>query len=361
MRKAVTSLLMFLVFPALLCSACTSTDPSDQEVLSSLTDGAVVPAYRALAQDLAELDRDVAALCSDPSDPSLRKARDSWRTARASWMRTRAMGFGPVMERRSVSLLDWSPTDTSGIEELLTGRADIDAVQVQDALASNRRGFGAVEFLLFRDDSLTQINTSPPYCSYLASLAQVGREEAGAILSEWTAGTEERGPYRDYFTNRSPVALLPIAAVEEVVRTQVFLIRNIVHMRLASALGLREGGADLSAIPGNAADTGLEDLRQELLGIQAVYEGVPGGMGISDLVKPLSADTDQRMKRALDTAISAIDATEGPLRSAIADRPEQVEPLYQALSDLQQTLSTEVVSLLGVSVGFSDADGDSSR
>ena len=355
-------LLALLGVLALVWTTCASAGLSDQDVLVSLTDEVVVPAYQALARDFTELDGDVAALCDDPSQARLHDARDSWRAARAAWMRTRAMGFGPVMDRRSVRLLDWSPTDTSGMGELLTGSADTNAMQVREVLASNRRGFGAIEYLLFQNDALAQLKNSPPYCSYLLALAQVGREEADAVLLEWTAGKEGRDPYRDYFTDRSAVSLLSTAAVEEVVRTQVFLIRDIVHMRLASALGFREGGADLSAIPGNAADNSLEDLRHELLGIQAVYEGSGSeAAGVSDLVRPLSADTDQRMKDQLAAALAAIDSVEGPLRVAVAQRPAQVEALYQTLSDVQRTMSTEVVSLLGVSVGFSDADGDSAR
>ena len=362
MPNSSTGLLALLLILALFCVACTSVGPSDQDVLISLADEVVVPAYQTLAGDLTGLDREVTRLCDDPSEANLQEARDSWRTARASWMHTRAMGFGPIMDRRSVRLLDWSPTDTAGIAELVSGGAPVDAAQVRDVLASNRRGFGAIEHLIFQDDALTRLGDLPSYCSYLTALTQVVREEADAALLEWTAGPEGRAPYRDYFTDRSSVSLLPIAAVEEVVRTQVFLIRDIVHMRLASALGLREGGADLSAIPGNAADSGLEDLRHELLGMQAVYEGSGSeAAGVSDLVRPLSADTDRRMKEQLTAALAAVDSVEVTLRVAVAQRPEQVEALYQTLLDLQRTLSSEVVSLLGVSVGFSDTDGDSAR
>ena len=156
--------------------------------------------------------------------------------------------------------------------------------------------------------------------------------------------------------------MLADAAVAEVVRTQFFLIRSIVDMRLASALGLRDGIQDFSAVPGTAADNGLQDLRHEILGMQAVYEGSgPEGLGVSALVTPLSEDTDQRLRDQFQAAIAAIDSVQGPLRAAIVERPEQVRRLHERLSDVQRTIATEVVSLLGVSVGFTDTDGDSLR
>ena len=346
----------------LLMTGCTSGAPSDRDVLISLTDQVVVPAYQAVADDAARLDQDATALCVLPDAAGLGRARQSWRSARASWLRSRVVWFGPVMDRRSISLLDWSPTDTEGIDGLLGKGAAVDANQVRNLLSANRRGFGAVEYLLFQSDALARLKDSPAYCAYLSALTEVAREEAAAILTDWTGGGQTETAYRDYFTDRSKLALLPSDAVEEMVRTQVFLIRDMTHMRMAAALGLRSGELDLSAIPGNAADNGLADLRDELLGLQAVYQGAgESALGISDLVRPLSGDTDQRMRGQLTAAIAAADAVDGPLRVAIAERPEQVNALYDRLADLQRILATEAVSLLGVSVGFSDTDGDSLR
>ena len=316
----------------LLLAACGPGAPSDQDVLVSLTDRVVIPSYEAAARDIAQMQQDATALCNAPGSESLEQARHSWRTARASWMRSEAMWFGPVMERRSASLLDWPSTDTGGIDEMLAAGTLVETDQLRDTFSAKRRGFGAIEYLLFREDALAALNASPAYCSYLAALTEVATGEAEAILSEWTNGTDQQGPYRDYFTGTSNLALLPGAAVEEVVRTQVFLIRDIVQMRLASALGLRESGADLSAIPGTVADNGLADLRNEILGMQAVYEGAgPEAPGISDLVRPLSEDTGQRMSGRLDAALAAIDSVDGPLREAIADRPGQVKALHDRL------------------------------
>ncbi len=362
MQRPLVSLMPALGVLLFLLAACGSRAPSDQDVLVSLTDTVIVPSYQGAAQDAAKLDQDVQALCNAPSGEALEAARHSWRAARASWMRSKAMWFGPVMDRRSVSLIDWSPTDTGRINQWLAEGAPVGPGEVRETMAANQRGFGAIEHLLFRGDALDSAGNLPSYCQYLGALAQVAREEAEAILSEWVDETEGQPPYQDYFTSRSRVAVLSSAAVAEVVRTQFFLIRDIVNMRFAPALGLREGGQDLSAIPGNAADNGLNDLRHELLGMQAIYEGAGSdGLGVSDLVLPLSEETDQRMRVQFAAAIQAIDSIEGPLRAAIAQRPQQVMDLYDSLLDLQRTMATEVVSLLGVSVGFTDTDGDSLR
>ena len=370
MRRAFAPLVVAMLVVLTLSSAsCGPSGPSDTDVLTSLADEVAVPAFQSVAEDMARLEEASQALCRTPDDASLEAAQQTWRDARASWMRSEAVWFGPVMDRRSRSLLDWSPTDVDGIEELLVQGSSLSANDVGQSLASNQRGFGAIEYIVFDSNAVSTLADSPRRCSYLTALTEVARGESDAILAAWVDGVDGSPPYGDYLTGRSGVALLGSAAVAEVVRTQVFLIRDIVDMRLASALGLRasvEGQPDLSAIPGTAADNGLQDLRHELEGMRAVYEGSSEGtdtetLGISDLVRPLSDETDQRLREQLAAAIVSIDSIEGPLRVALSERSDQVQAAYELLADLQLTMATELVSLLGVSVGFTDTDGDTLR
>ena len=351
----VGTLILFLV-------GCTSDVPSDKDVLISLTDEVIVPAYQDVAQDMASLHQDIETLCDKPSIVSQEAAQLSWRSARASWMRSGTMRFGPAMDRRSESFLDWHPTDVNGIDQLLSEARPVSASEVREVLPSTQRGLSAIEYVLFVGDALVSQSHADGYCAYLTALSEVALAEAEAILSEWMEGTNHRPAYRDYFTERSSTALLASSALSEVVRSQVFLIREIVDMRLASALGLRDENVDLSAIPGTVADNGLEDLRNEILGMQATYHGRgEEGLGISHLVAPLSEETDQRMRSQFTSSIAAIDIVDGPLREALVQRPHQVQDMYDSLSELQRTIATEVVSLLGVSIGFTDTDGDSLR
>ena len=347
---------------ALFSAACESSGTSDGDVLIIIADDIAVPAFQAVAQEMAQLNQAVEALCTFPKGSTLEAARQSWRDARASWMASEALWFGPVMDRRSRSLLDWSPTDIDGVEQLLAQSTPLTVEEVSQSLASNQRGFGAIEYGLFHGDVLAAIAGSQSRCSSLMALTFVAQEEAAAILAEWVEGVDRSAPYQSYFTSRSNPGLLESAAVADMVRTQVFLVRDIVDMRLASALGLRDEAADLSTIPGNAADNGLEDLRYEVQGMQAVYVGAgPNALGISALVRPLSEDTDERLRDQFAAAIAAIESVDGPLRVAITNRPESVNDVYERLDDLLRTMATELVGLLGISVGFTDTDGDSLR
>ena len=357
MSTASRALLLFGAFVA-ATAACGSSGPDEAEVLAGITDEVIVPSYEALASETSALGDALATLCASPSDAALSNAHEAWRRARAAWARSEASGLGPVLDRRSVGVVAWAIVQPERIDAFLAANPSVTTDVVRNNISSTQRGLGGIEYVLFADDAPSSLAADAGRCSYLTAAAQVVADEAAGILDDWTVGGGS--PYKDHFAGRSAEPVDTSEAVAEVVRTQVFLIRTIVDMRLAGALGLR-GDADPTAIPGGAGRNALAELRYQVLGMRDVYEGAEGGPGISALIAPLFEDADERMRAHFEASLAAIDAVKGSLREAAAEGSAQALAVYEELMALQDTLSTEVVSLLGVSVGFSDADGDSLR
>ncbi|MCY3567906.1 MAG: hypothetical protein OXH38_04725, partial [Chloroflexi bacterium] len=151
-------------------------------------------------------------------------------------------------------------------------------------------------------------------------------------------------------------------AIADLVRVPVFLTETVGDMQLGIALGITKPEADHSVIPEGDAGAGIDDLEQNLRGIQDTYLGHADGLGVSDLVAQLSEEADLRMREALSEAIDAIESLGGSGQSLIEllqTDPDAVAAARDAIKAVQIALNTEVVSLLGVTIGFSDNDGDS--
>ena len=335
--------------------------PSKQEVIASLTDGLILPRFRSVAEEMSNARAALHALCSDPSPDTLADARTSWREARAEWLRSQAIWFGPVMDRRSRSLVDWAPVDPERIEKSVSKRESVTANDVREFLGATQRGMGAVEYVVFGDDTEVLASLGERRgirCQYLTALGDVAAEETAAVVADWAGeGTDSDG-YAGYFKGTAKVALVDQQAVDEVVRTSVFITRSISDMRLGKALGATDGHPDPSAIPGGAGNNAVSDLRNQVLGMRDTYQGANDTLGISDLVRGVSADADERMRGHFEQALAAVDGLQEPLRETIAQDPGPAQLAYQRMQELQRALNTEVVSLLGVTVGFSDSDGD---
>ena len=341
--------------------AIETPEISRQDVLPSLAGRVIVPRYRLASDAMGVMADSVSALCSAPGDAALETARAAWRDARAAWMTTEAFRFGPAMDRRSVSLVDWWPVSVERIDGVVTDGQPVTAETVRQFMPSTQRGMSAMEHLLFGDGSGALAGPGGAMrCGYLAALATVAHEEIYGVRRDWEGDGESTG-YAGFFDGSASSSLHPREGEAEVVRSLVFVVRTIANMRLGAALGV-DTEADPAAIPAGAAEHSREDLRHQLLGISEMYQGAdgdPDALGISHLVRQLSPEVDSRMAGAIEACRDAVEVFDDSLESAIASDPAVIRTVYDRFKELQRVLNTEVVSLLGVSVGFSDTDGDS--
>jgi len=357
-------LLPLLALALLLPVACSSAPPpSKQDVIVSLTGDLIVPRFQTVAAETGQLRNALHSLCANPSGETLDAARTAWREARAPWLRSQSMWFGPVMDRRSRILVDWSPVDPERIEGTLAKRESVSASDIREFFGSTQRGLGAIEYVIFAPDSEALASLGDPAgirCQYLTALGDVVADEISGVLADWTGDGSAEGGYAGYFKGTAGVALVDQQAVDEVVRTSVFITRSINDMRLGKALGADGVEPDPSAIPGGNGHNAVTDLRNQVLGMQDTYlgAGVEESLGISALVQGVSKEADERMRGHFTAALESIDGLQEPLQATVASDPVPARLAHQRIQELQRTLNTEVVSLLGVTVGFADTDGD---
>ncbi len=336
---------------ALLLASCAA-GPSRADVVADLTDGVIAPSYERAAAAMAALNNATEDLCAAPGTESLAEAQRAWRRARTAWKSTAATWFGPVMERRSESFVDWFPIDQERIERTAAREQSVSPRDIRQTLAATQRGLGAIEHLLFADGAYEALQRQAGRCAYAAALADVAATEVRQTSEDW-----ERS-YANIFKGEAALGIDPTEAVAMLVRTQVFLLREVTQIQLGPALGANGIEQDPSAAPAGPALHWAEDLRAQIEGMEDVYSG-SGGLGVGDLVAVLSEEADQRMLDSLAAVLAAIGELPKPLARAAEDRDPEAQAVYDALLELSRTLNTEVVSLLGISVGFSDNDGDS--
>ena len=267
------------------------------------------------------------------------------------------------MDRRSRSYVDWAPVEPERIERMLEKRESVDAEYLREFLASTQRGLGAVEYALFEDDEavLTKLGQANSVrCQYLVALGDLAADETAGILADWTGDNAEGKAYSAYFNGTASDSLLGKAALNDMVSVSVFLSRTIADMRLGKAIGAGDVDADPSALLAGSGHNSVADMRNQVLGMRDVYLGgdPEGGMGVSALARGISEETDQRMRDAFAEALEAIDSLQEPLPEFIQNDPQTALEAHAALKRMQLTLSADIVSLLDITVGFADTDGD---
>ena len=346
-------------------AADASADPPTKKaVVVALTANVVVPAYEQAAARMGDLAAAADALCAAPNPAALTAARQAWREARAAWSFTAPMRFGPVMTRKSLGLVDWPAAPAAEIDTALAARESITLNDLREFLPSDRRGLGVMEYLLFGDEDAILTALADPAtlrCDYLTALSQAAAAEVDAARAEWTQGAGDAGPYRAVFDGSAASSLHESAALTDLVSAIVFLNQRIARMQLAPALGMDGVTPDPSSIPGGPANNAVADMQSQVRAMQAIYSGGDSAdaLGLRHLTAQLSPEIDRQTAAALESAAVAIADLAEPLPETILPDPAPGQAAFDRIIAVQRLFNADIASLLNISIGFSDQDGDS--
>jgi len=359
-------LLTALVALALLAPACggdgsgSSTEPGpgsssvteeeQRAALASAADEIVVPGYRLLVDRLEALGVTLAGLCARPGADPLAEARAAWRETAREWQATRATAVGPAMDRRLMADVGFAAR-ASSVEDLLEGTDPVD-VEGLATTGSAFRGIYAIELLLFGDGADELLTAAGARrCTMATSASRLAARATTAVLDDWTGG------YRDRF-----VAGLdggPLTSIDALVN------QLIAGLTAVDDSGLRDlvAAETLDDVPTTRRDgPGATRMDQHRAVVGAVATVVQGSArkdrGLAELVGERSPGTGDRLRDRARAAAAAMGALPDSVADSFAAR-EALATAAEAVAALKVLLATEVASQLGITIRFSDADGDS--
>jgi predicted lipoprotein len=346
-------------------AAPAAARPDRQQVLAELVRVVALPDYEELKAGSARLATALAEVARAPGADTVTAARTAWRATRVLWRRTNAYGIGPADDLGLTSGIIDEPTDAARLERLLAAETPLDATAVR-SVAANQRGLLAIEYLLFEPadgtpEATAQLFTGaggPRRALYLELLGGDLDAKLGAVLEAWRArfGQElaqaGRGSTEFKLERDAMNALLN--------KSLAIADRTIDVLRQATGGMTSKVGLPVAL----RSDQVLPDLLEDLAGLEALYTGHPRArpgsaatVSVSDAVRDMNAGADAEMRRTLAAAREILEAVPRPVRLAGAESDPVVRGIA-ALRLVKAALATGVFNALGVSIGFSDNDGD---
>ncbi len=344
----------------LIVSGCGSADDDSggsgtSEALASIGDGVGIESYRRLAQTTAAMEEAAQELCEAPSDGTTTQAKAAYTDARLALAGTDAIWIGPAVDERSRGTID-PPIVVDDVYDAIETipAGDLTPKYVSGNVGATKRGLGAIELLLFSSRDPETPAFTDAECRYLEAVSGSVAIEAQTVLDGWETGDDIRAPFTEVLADPQHAAML----TTDLVNSEIFLVRNIADMQLAPSLGFvgDPNNPSVDSIEEGFAGLGTQEVMTQAQAIRDVLVGPKGDEYFAPLLgDDLSADV------VSDTAkvVIAAEQISGSLQNAASrDDVEGVTALYEAIVALEATLSTQVADQLGVTIGFSDADGD---
>lgn len=352
------------------CSTPAEDDTLQRAVMRDLAKVVIYPWQMELATEAATVDTTVAAFCADPTEANLIAAQNAWRKARIPWKRAEMVRLGPVEELRLGAAIDFWPVRPDTIEAAIAAAPEPITTEHIASLGTSSKGMPAIEFLLFDPiggnaailASLGSMDAAAvKRCEYARALAATFANDAAALENAWNP---MGGAYVDELVNAgagSKTFTSGQNGIASIVNMLNASLQGTNENKLSAPLGLNSGTPDATLVESRHSDNSVQDLLENLRGVEDIYYGRHGdmsGQGLTVLVAARSAAIDTAVKTALTEAESKVSAIPAPLRTAITAQPETGTAAHTAIRALRIRLSTDVASVLGISILLNDTDGD---
>ena len=188
-------------------------------------------------------------------------------------------------------------------------------------------------------------------CTYARAATDLTITPVHDVLTDWTGAPDHRATFVAGMDGD------PMASIAALVNELTFRLQQIDDQGLR-AIAAAESPAD---VPANRregpAAFGIGSLRGVAGGITAIVHG-PEDDGLVALVGARSEATADRLDELTDRLVETLRALPDSIDAAFGDRAT-LAAAADAAAELKVLVGTEVASQLGVTIGFSDADGDS--
>ncbi len=331
------------------CSDTSSNEPEEQtakerqlsQALEAYVDHTVLPTYKGMADAAIEL----MELCDVMKEkhaagtlttPDIEAAGKAWKESRRNWELSEAFLFGPAAIRNIDPHIDSWPLDKTAMDILLADIRSGRNWSLENNGGYGLIGFHAVEYLLFElsDDENRSLVHSPNYTpeelEYLCAVAEDLCQQTVLLEACW-AGldnvserkqqiledaeidcSEEYG--REMKETGKPGSRFKTCqeAAEELVQGCIDIADEVGHTKIGRPhLGVSE--EDKNYIESPYSLNSIEDFADNIRSIRNAYCGSRNGdPSVSDYVKSVNKDLDDRVRDAIERSITDIEAIPEP-------------------------------------------------
>lgn len=336
------------------------------QVLSGIASG-ITNWYEDFSNQTSSLYQSIDRLCENPDNDKLTQAQSAWRDAKLSFNKTELISFGPVNRQEYIGHFNFWPTRIGDIETAIRNNNEF-TLEIFDNLSGRIRGLPALEYLLFgenNDNDEILNNLEAKRCSFIKFSAKRLELDAIAVASAWSANGEN---FSEEFSNAgqgSESFETISSAINEIVNQMGSLIEIVKDNKLSKPLGLSSGGSEnRTLLESYRSGYSQESILSNLNGLKEFYTGSFQNDGSTSsfysYVNFRNTGLANEIADLIDRSIDQASLISTPLSQNIElqNTQNQIELAIDSLRDLQNLISGQLSSELGVTIFFNDNDGD---
>lgn len=312
--------------------------------------------YTAALISAAELETEAAVLQDAPSESELELIREALKETWIQWQYASLYGFGPAETLETHAKVNTFPTDAENLDALIVSGD-------WNTLEFDARGLPALDYLL-NGHALEDLSSGPNaenLRGMIIYLTELLREDLEALISAW----ESHGA-----TFISQTGASASSSMSQLVNGFISSYEQLKRDKIALPLGLLTLDIPLpERVESYYGGYSQELAAHHLEGTKDAYLGISisgdDGIGLDDMLNDADAfhegsalPLDTYIQAKLEDASTALNLVPDPLNETIQNDPNIVQEAYLELQELVVLFKADMPSSLGISITFTDNDGD---
>lgn len=349
------------VLLALSGSGCLRPGFDRNAMLGAVADDAILPAHRELVAEAERLDAAARQFASAPTPEALESLRAAWLQAALAWKGVELYELPGVFLFHNA--IEKRPVRVAFIEDAIA-QADPDALDRLDAafiesVGSTSKGLAAVEYLVFPSEEhpapLLESFADPARGAFLTALTANLAAKTGELHRYWLP---EGGDYARTFRENDSEGADMRGSISLLANQMIQLTEMVMRTRLGVPMGSPDGVPRPREVESHASGQSLAFMAASLESLRQPLDG-----GLDEYLdyldrSPVDRGLSAAIRARIDAALEAMARVPGPLSRAVTDSPAEVEAAFEAMRPLLVLVKTDMAALLGITVTFSDNDGD---
>lgn len=308
---------------------------------------ALADGYATLATSTADLDQAATSYCATPSAERRQALETAWAQAFDSWQAVRFVDFGPIEQDNLAWQFQFWPDAKNTVARkvnLWLGSEQSIGVEQLKADSVAVKGFPALEYLLF-DPLAAKAQPLPEEhaCELVTAISSLLQHNATQLQEQWQA-------FRPHYLSTEQFQNTTVLAAMH----GLDILRN---KRLAAPMGL-EGKPRRNPYISDAwrSEHSLAGIRASLVGLQQYF--LPGLRQL--LSSDEGAELVERLDQQLTATVARLERQSADMQTLLADDDgyRNLQLIFIEVDKLNQLLSGNIASELGIIRGFNSSDGD---
>ena len=365
----ITAGLLVMLFSCVDSTEETKVQIDRKPLLENLADQVIIPGYTQLNTEVTAMNSSITTFLNEPSPATLGNARSAFIKAYVAWQKVEFFDFGPAFDQTLRAQVNTFPTDNFAIDNAIaTGN-----IQLQSLSNNNKKGFPAIDYLLYGDnksdadiiaDFTTNTNASTRK-EYLKASIEDMQTLVSRVSVAWNSG---EGNYRSTFVERTgtDVGSSLGQLINSLSQSLEVFTRDA---KVGIPLGKRSQGI---LIPKNAeayySGNSMLLARSNVQGYIDVFKGSRTSEGANSqsllaYLNQLNAQYNggslsSALEQQFQNSLSKLNQISDPYSRSIEAQATIANEAYLELQKTVVLVKVDLASALGILISYQDNDGD---